>query len=74
MIFESLADKEGGRSNINTPKGASFAGGPFCISRAGQKFRLEYYHQFRFQRKYVIGAVTRAPSTIVTSFDLITFL
>ena len=36
MIFESLADKEGGRSNINTPKGASFAGVPFCISRAGQ--------------------------------------
>ncbi len=30
MIFESLADKEGGRSNINTPKGVSFAGGPFA--------------------------------------------
>ena len=35
MIFESLGDKEGGQRPENT-KGASFAGGPFCISRAGQ--------------------------------------
>ena len=72
MIFESLADKEGGREQY--AKRGLLCRGPFCISRAGQKFRLECYHQFRFQRKYVIGAATRAPSTIVTSFDLITFL
>ena len=36
MIFESLGDKEGGRSNINTPKGASFAGGPLGISHIVQ--------------------------------------
>jgi len=35
MIFESLADKEGGQRPENT-KGASFAGGPLGISHIVQ--------------------------------------